>query len=263
MNLDEKNIRALVRARMPAVYEMLHNLGPAATLILVRCRYRLRIAEGPFRGMRYIPHSTGSSLLPKLVGSYEAELHGILRGIVGAHYDAFMDIGCAEGYYAVGLAKMFPGTPVYAYDIDPHARALCSRLAALNAVSDQVRVLGECTRGELESRRGRRLLVLCDCEGAEADIFDAGVAAFLYNSDVLIELHEQFRPGTTEKLLAAFRRTHAAQMIPANLANDRDLASVRNLPRMLRKFAVWENRQIVQAWLWLRPMARRKIGGQD
>jgi hypothetical protein len=64
----------------------------------------LRVAGGPFQGLHY-PHrrSVGSAPLPKLLGSYESELHAALEQLLTEEHETVVDIGCAEGYYAVGL----------------------------------------------------------------------------------------------------------------------------------------------------------------
>lgn len=63
------------------------------------------IYSGPFRGMKYLRASTGSVILPKLIGTYENELHFVFNEIRGNNYDQFIDVGAAEGYYVVGLGK--------------------------------------------------------------------------------------------------------------------------------------------------------------
>lgn len=66
-----------------------------------------RILAGPFRGMKYIENSHGSAYLPKILGSYEKELHKFIPRIVEEEYELILDIGAAEGYYAVGLSYLY------------------------------------------------------------------------------------------------------------------------------------------------------------
>ena len=63
-----------------------------------------KVAAGPFAGMRYITRSCGSKLAPKVIGCYERELHPAIENAIRGDYQRIIDIGCAEGYYAVGLA---------------------------------------------------------------------------------------------------------------------------------------------------------------
>ena len=48
------------------------------------------------------------------------------------NYEQILDIGCAEGYYAVGLARMFPNAFVKAYNSSPIARDLCNKMVQTN-----------------------------------------------------------------------------------------------------------------------------------
>ena len=60
------------------------------------------VRNGFFKGMKYVTFkSAGSSLFPKLLGSYEIELLPVFAGLQKNKYDDILDIGCAEGYYAV------------------------------------------------------------------------------------------------------------------------------------------------------------------
>jgi hypothetical protein len=60
-----------------------------------------RVQGGLFADLKLLPHAVGSALAPKLIGSYEAELHPIFDRIFRKPYKRVIDIGCAEGYYAV------------------------------------------------------------------------------------------------------------------------------------------------------------------
>ena len=74
---------------------------------LVRERTGCSVTSGPFAGMRYIDASFGSAYIPKLLGTYEQELSNVLAGIIAKRPKAVVDVGAAEGYYAVGLARAF------------------------------------------------------------------------------------------------------------------------------------------------------------
>ena len=62
------------------------------------------VQDGPFRGMEYKCDSIWGSKYPKLVGSYEFELQPIVRYLFQKKFDTVINIGAAEGYYAVGWA---------------------------------------------------------------------------------------------------------------------------------------------------------------
>src|SRR4051812_27066698 len=102
-----------------------------------------RILGGPFAGMDYVDHATEGALMPRLLGTYESELHPHLATFAAEGLDDIVDVGCAEGYYAVGLARMMPAVTVHAFDIDEKARAACAELAGRNGVAERVRIGGE------------------------------------------------------------------------------------------------------------------------
>ena len=60
----------------------------------------------------------------------------IIEDIVTKAYALIIDVGSAEGYYAVGLARRLPKARVLARDANPKAQALCAALAAANDVAE-------------------------------------------------------------------------------------------------------------------------------
>ena len=66
-----------------------------------------KITGGPFKGMDYVTAATEGPLIPRLLGTYESELHPYLAKLAGGGIDyCVIDVGCAEGYYAVGPARL-------------------------------------------------------------------------------------------------------------------------------------------------------------
>jgi len=120
----------------------------------------LKVYQGPFEGMEYVREATEGAIAPRLIGSYESELHPHLERFIAAGLDCVIDVGCAEGYYAVGLARRLPQAVVYAYDINPKARAACADLAARNGVADRVVVREDFGPAALAEFAGRRSLLL-------------------------------------------------------------------------------------------------------
>jgi hypothetical protein len=55
--------------------------------------------------MHFADHSTE--------GCYEHELHGEIEQLVTRGFDAVLNIGCGEGYYAIGLARRMPTAAHY------------------------------------------------------------------------------------------------------------------------------------------------------
>src|SRR6266576_2433358 len=125
----------------------------------------LTVANGPFEGMRYpAAESYGSMILPKLLGSYESELHRALEELFANRYSAILDIGCAEGYYAVGLGLRFARAHIYAFDTSPKARQMCAEMATLNGLGSRIHIGSFCDAEILKSiPLGDKALIISDC----------------------------------------------------------------------------------------------------
>jgi hypothetical protein len=64
------------------------------------------VQSGPFKGMKYTrPTVLSRHATPTLIGQYEREIYPSLMEAAG-RVEAVIDIGHAEGYYAVGLALL-------------------------------------------------------------------------------------------------------------------------------------------------------------
>lgn len=167
-----------------------------------------KVQSGPFAGTIFLDRVSEGAYIPKLLGSYELELHGLIENACVTSYDTMVNIGCAEGYYAVGLARRMPDARVHAFDIDGRARQLCGELAAMNGVADRVEVSGELTGSDFATFAGRRVLVLCDIEGAEADLLDPNLYPALRSMDLLVEIHSISGAWTSDVLYPRFEDSH-------------------------------------------------------
>jgi len=167
------------------------------------------VLSGPFEGMRYGAVISQCSLhYPKLLGSYESELHPWIQQVRDCTYEVVVDVGAAEGYYAVGFARLMPATKVIAYELDPGAREQLSKLASLNGLSRQIEILEGCHPQELRKFKEKRGLMIMDCEGYEEDLLSAEVITKLVGWDFLIETHDGYSRGVTQRLIRRFSATH-------------------------------------------------------
>lgn len=175
------------------------------------------VRSGPFKGMMFwpigVPGYWSGGLAPSLLGVYERELHESLQELTQREYEHVINVGCAEGYYAVGLALRLPRARVFAFDMDQKSRQLCDAMAVVNAVSDRVVVDGECTVERLGELTMKRSLIVCDCEGCEVQLLKPELAPGLAQSDILVELHDILQPGITEQILPRFAATHDIRIV--------------------------------------------------
>lgn len=178
----------------------------------------LKVLTGPFKGMNYIRDANGSQLLPKLIGSYEEPLHNwIIKIIDDYDYSSIVDVGCAEGYYAIGLAKAKSTPKVYGFDIDKAAITNAKLLAKLNNVDEQVKFYESFNSEMLDKIFDedpiKNILVFMDVEGAEEHLLNPEKISKINECDILVELHDCFYPQLTEKIIGYFRKTHEIKII--------------------------------------------------
>jgi hypothetical protein len=221
----------------------------------------LFVRHGPFSGIKYSSASMGSLLGAKIFGTYESEISGwFSQAMQDDGYDTFVDVGCAEGYYAVGMAVRCPRLTVFAYDIDETARCLATDLARLNDVNDRVSVAGFCSASDLQGvlSKAPRPLLLVDIEGYEDVLLDPSLVPAVTRSDIIVELHEHKRPGVTYRILDRFSSSHHIDAIAA-MPDEWKISQIQ--PPMDRETIlniVQEGRRRPQ--LWLRMLSHSSVG---
>lgn len=260
-------IKSFLAATAPSLLEKIQRMNHARSakkqeaqlqrvLAEVTRKSGLVVQSGPFQGMRYVDRINWLVFVPKLLGVYERELAGVTRQMLSAHYPVVVNIGCGEGYYAVGFARGSPHSKVMAYDIDPLSRDMCAEMAHLNGVSDRVVVRGECTHATLADDLTPHSLVICDCEGYELQLLDPEKCPALKDVDLLVELHEFAAEGLTEQMLSRFRATHEIEIIPAVAAGLEMAQGLDALSLEDRLYAVSEYRPPGMEWAVM--MTRRE-----
>jgi precorrin-6B methylase 2 len=241
-----------------AVYQLLRLLGRWRSQMLANTHLKLhgpRIFGGPFAGMEYVSSATEGALVPRLIGTYESELHPHLARFAAEGLDCVVDVGCAEGYYAVGLARLMPEVTVYAYDIDERARTACAELAAKNGVTERVIIGGEFKPDGFEAFAGRRVLVMVDAEGAELDILQPALSPSLAGMNIIVETHDIYRKDALATLMARFSPTHDILKVTQQPKAFEMPEWLQNLTHLDQLLAVWEWRQAPTPWLVMTPKA--------
>ena len=215
------------------------------------------VLDGPLKGMEFMPQSAEGCHISKLLGCYEQPLLPYVEQAIVGSYSLLLNIGCAEGYYAVGMARRMLNTCVLAFDLNPKAQEVCAELAAKNGVSDRVTVSGLFKPEDFANYAGERVLVLCDIEGAERDLLDPAVASALTGMDLIVESHECLIPGITKLLIDRFSATHDITVVEDN--GQRQLpqapAWFNNLAHLDQLLAVWEWRSGPTPWLVMKAKA--------
>lgn len=253
-----KRVAVTIQCHMSRAHQkrLLRASGEAEAVKILTRQFGWAVLHGPFRGLRYTPEALLSRQgLPRLLGTYELELHPVFESMNANRYERIIDIGCAEGYYAVGLARNTKAT-VYAFDADRQEKALCRGMAAANGVETRVVSGSWCTPSVLMQIATDRTLVISDCEGFEVDLFTAEVAKRLARADLIIELHEKAGGSDVEKLiLQRFRDSHAPELFTFSPTNVLDIPELKIFPPGEIERSR-ENRPLGQRWVHLRSKIR-------
>lgn len=220
----------------------------------------LSVQRGPFKGLRYPgAWSHGSSLLPKIFGTYECELHPLLERLLVRQYDVIIDVGAAEGYYAVGAAQAWPSAKIFAFERQEAPRKFLGEMARINGVAERLDIRCEFFLTDLRSiMPAYRGLLICDAEGAENEIFaDGPLLHLLENFDLLLEAHDFIIPGIAAELKRRLSRTHSVKDIFSvddgfrpDLVEVPELTGLSNDDRVRR---LAERRPAAMKWLYAEP----------
>jgi ribosomal protein L11 methylase PrmA len=187
----------------------------------------------------------------KVLGCYEINLHQVLLTAVGRKPSVVVNVGCAEGYYAVGLGRLLPEVTVHAFDIDERAQAACRKGAERNGVASRTNVAGLCDVGKLQeilNPAGRKLIVM-DCEGAEGELIDPVLVAGLASCDLIVETHDFVAPGITDSLKERLRDTHDIEQITQGGRDANSCPQMNDWPELERYLMLSESRPANMQWL--------------
>lgn len=194
------------------IERQVHALGLDALARQISGQNDGRIASGPFRGMRLDYDALPVHSVPKLIGTYEQELHPAIELAVDRGPSHVLNVGCAEGLYAVGMAMRLPHAMIYAADADPKAIRATMRNAELNEVAKRVIPVGIIHSGEFDNylTPGRSLLIM-DCEGAEFSLLNPENDPVLSSVDMIVEIHPE--AGSSEDISRRFKKTHRCERL--------------------------------------------------
>jgi hypothetical protein len=203
-----------------------------------------------------LPTGGGCTFLGKL----EKELHCAIEKAISLAPTNILNIGCAEGYYAIGFALRLPHSKVFAAEADPKSMSATRRNAVLNRVSDRVQPIGIIKPGQFSKYlQANSSFILMDCEGCEFDLLEPHTDPILLRTDILVEIHSEH--GDKGQIINKFRDTHNVTEIQAVPR------TISDAPPMLHGLdvlsAMSEGRSKDQTWLFLQLKRRWPESAQD
>lgn len=248
---------SLLRRRSEAIGREMQRQEQMAQRLYACCEGR--VLSGPFKGLVYSKSACGSMLGPKLLGSYECELAGVIDSLKSRTYAVAVDVGAAEGYYAVGLLRHCPAWPrLIAFESEEHGRAAMAEMQRANGVdARRLEVRGRCEAEGLRealAATGHTLLI-CDIEGGEKELLDpAGIPA-LRHCDILVEVHDFIDLGISATLLARFGASHTIERLRSRERTRRDVTTVPGFADEELVLLASERRPCTMEWFWMQARA--------
>ncbi len=255
-----KTTRYAERVRRQGLYSNLYSKRYAEVADIMKDKFSdFTVKSGVFSGMKYPElKSSSGALSPKLFGLYEKEIQPVIEKICRDNYTEIVNIGCAEGYYAVGLAMRISTAKVFAYDINKEAIRLCEKMAKLNNVDKRIITGSFCDVETLKSipftKKG---LIICDCEGYEKELFVEELIPFLTGHDLLIEIHDFIDINISSLICQRFEKTHEIETIQSvddiKKAQTCFCEELDDYDLETRKTLLAEHRPAIMEWFYMQP----------
>ena len=170
------------------------NLHKEKVYKAIKSNYGDSIAFGPFKGMVYVQNSWGRYDLPsKVLGVYEYEVMKKLEKLFCDNINSdFIDIGAADGYYAVGFAYSGLARSVNAFEISSKRRKNLYFNAKNNNCNEKVNIHGKASLESLKKvlkKHDNNTIILIDIEGMEYDLLSEEMLRLIKNCHIIVELH--------------------------------------------------------------------------
>jgi hypothetical protein len=221
------------------------------------------IKHGPFAGMILLddPRWGQPDQAAMIFGMYEQE---VLENLANAppQFRTFVDIGAADGYYAVGLVKCGKVDRAICFEAHPQGRATIARLAEQNGVSDKVTILGAASEHFVDMLNAYKVnsgetMVLVDIEGAEFKVLTEKVFASLRSSMIIVETHAHIYDdpeAEMDLLRKRASRTHRSTSWYPGARNPSVFKELEDFPETDRWIICSEGRYEIQQWLRFDPL---------
>jgi len=214
------------------------------------------VQEGPFKGMIisedqfWGPGDKAS----KILGLYEKEIQDLINQIQEKNnFPAFIDIGGADGFFAVGSVKnnLFKNCEVF--EISKRGRLAIEKSAIKNNVNDQISIKGEANEKTLSSIENiNNSVILCDIEGSEYDLFSENLIKNMHPSNVIIEIHKNPDISLNE-FEDKFKNLFSIDKITQGPRSLKGFGELKNFNDNNRSLLTSEGRSYIQEWWHLSP----------
>ena len=219
-----------------------------------------QVAYGTFKGMKLSKNTYWSKndIITHILGVYEKHvLKKIIEFSKKGNYP-FIDIGAADGYFAIGMAFSETFKKIYAFEIDEEGRRSLNRNIENNLCKDKVVVDIEANFETLKEivDKNKSAVILIDIEGSEFDLLDDNLLQLLSNCYIVCELHPTLSTNGFEKQNMLINNAKAffdVSIIQRESYSPNKFSELNEFTDEERLIAFGEGRENNMNWLILEP----------
>jgi hypothetical protein len=217
------------------------------------------VKYGFFKGMKLGKFTWGArDSGPMIMGSYEYEVQSTIMNSP-SRYKVFIDIGAADGFYAIGLTKNRKFEKAVCFESNVKSQTLIIENAKENKVEKNIEVFGTAKKDFhkklLREFKSKEMLFLIDIEGGEFEILDHELFKSLQKSMFVIEIHRNCTDFEKKykKLLKNASEFFETEIIDSSARKNISSPTMADWPDEDRLIVFSEGRRYKMEWLVLRP----------
>jgi hypothetical protein len=228
-------------------------------------KYNNSVISGPYKNMFFSEKSYSGigDLGAKIIGVYELEVQNkLLELINNFNIENFVNIGSAEGYHAIGVAKQEKIKKIITLEKDEKSTSIFTENIKKNNLKKNITIENEANSGTFNILNTKidfsKTLFLIDIEGNELELLDDKAIELLKKSFLIIENH---------KFLLCDQKQYKYDMLINKLKNTFNLEIIKNTGRDISQIkeisdlsenelmmVISESRIKMMEWLVLSPV---------
>jgi hypothetical protein len=182
--------------------------------------YSGTVSFGEFQGLKLNGKSKWSGFKDtgsKILGLYEQQ---VISWIVNQpkKFDLFVDVGAADGFYAIALLKSSKTERAITFEISADDRTICQDMSKLNSVFNKISIEGEAKRIDLMKllRTSSNALVLVDIEGEEFDLINLDLLETARTHSMIIEIHAMSKSENFQEFYKICQIFHHCEILTSS-----------------------------------------------
>lgn len=229
-------------------------------------KHNYKVAHGPFKGMKLNENPIWSKYdhITQVLGVYEKNVLSKIIEFSQIDDSLFIDLGAADGYFAVGVASGGVFKKVCAFEINKKSQQCMINIAKNNDCMDKINIYDEANYDSIKKllhNEKHSPTILIDIEGAEYTLLDSKMLSLLSNCNVICELHpwvkkngkRVYRKVEEENLLKNASKFFDVEMIQRESYSPNDFEELSGFNEVERLIALSEGRGPNMHWLVLTP----------